>query len=1014
MAALIFQVTWVRLLGLSMGSTSASVGTVLAAFFLGMALGSYFSRYFINKRISTLWVYVILECLIGLSGLALLPILLHLDVHIASFPVLGKLLLFKFFVSVSLLSIPSICIGATFPVMANFLILQQHDMGRHLGTLYSFNTFGAVLGALFSGFLIIPSIGLDGAIYFAAALNFIIVILCFILLQKTKTENYFPAQKVEINRSKAATCQSFNQSLPLTILFFTGLMSIASEVGYTKFVSIFIGTTIYGFSAILSIFLIGISFGSWFIKSRIDRIRNSNTWVSYSLLLLGISFILTKSGLNVLPAINDIINNSSVPVVFKLLIRYTAILCVLLPPTFLFGVLFPLNLKSYCRNLPGLHGEVGKGYAVNTIGGVIGSLLAGFYIIPRFGTDILLSLLGGLALFSSLFIIPYLKTSAHSFFISVMTIFSLIGLFFFPKLNYQNIIASNTSNRDNQLSKKDFLFLKEGKSSVVSLTSFPGNNIALRNNEMFQSIISKNNPNIGSPVMSLLAAIPYLYHENPKTAFQVGFGGGLTTYALTTTELESIHVVEIEPAIIEAVQSLHKGAIPALSDPRVRLSINDARHILLMEDKTYDLIISQPSHPWAAGAANLFSTEFYELVSSKLNSGGIFLQWLNFYRSSHTTLRPILKSFYGIFPHGIVFGSNLDLFNKKGILYLIGATHPIKFDPEQVRKRLSYSRIYKGMIPNLIRKPADLLQYYLLSRKEALKLAGESPPNTDTNILSEVSFPVQDSFQQIPKHAHFDITDHVGSNPEKYLYFNIGQKFFQSNQFRLMEQVEKKLFEIGSIKARWLKHQRLIREHYYPAAETLYRKYTDWPDSVHSMQATAFIDLKRYHEAEKVIKKIGEKTLGRVDKAIMLFEQKKWRELADIKPRSLLEKSWQLIGLAHEDLMFAGQELSKMADKKQNFLSIPQLFTLKRYLDENPKIPLSSTDIDKIIYQKVDSKIRLLEQLMSDAIEKGEKKRALLLLHKIRKYLKQDSNLVIKLRKKILQMGRQSIQYNKQ
>jgi len=295
-AALVYQVTWVRLLGLSVGSTSASVATVLAAFFLGMSLGSVLAKHFVRQRVATLLPYVVLEALIGLAGIALLPVLLNLDAVMAAVPLLGEHLAFKFLVALAVLVVPSLCIGATFPVMANILIRRRDEIGLRFGQLYSLNTLGAVLGAGLSGFVIIPALGLDGAVYLAAGINFLIVAAGLALIKTTPLGR--PYQAPEAGEPPAAsdgapTAPPF-AGWALAVLFVTGLTSIAAEVGYTKYAAVFAGTTIYGFSAILAIFLVGITLGSWLIRRRIERIARPHLWVAWGMVLLALSLALMR------------------------------------------------------------------------------------------------------------------------------------------------------------------------------------------------------------------------------------------------------------------------------------------------------------------------------------------------------------------------------------------------------------------------------------------------------------------------------------------------------------------------------------------------------------------------------------------------------------------------------------------------------------------------------------------------------------------------------------------------
>ena len=229
-AALTYQVVWVRLLGLSMGSTSASVSTVLAAFFLGLAIGSYLAERITRNRIDNLNVYIVLEAAIGLSGLALLPILLNLDNMMAAIPEWGSILQFKFAVTMALLVIPTMCMGATFPVMAAILVRRQTDMGKRVSQLYSLNTAGAVFGALLAGFVFVPNWGLDGAVYMAASLNFFIV---FIALYLNSRITFPPIETSEDIRGELTAKQKESQKLQaplrvhaLIVLFATGCCNI--------------------------------------------------------------------------------------------------------------------------------------------------------------------------------------------------------------------------------------------------------------------------------------------------------------------------------------------------------------------------------------------------------------------------------------------------------------------------------------------------------------------------------------------------------------------------------------------------------------------------------------------------------------------------------------------------------------------------------------------------------------------------------------------------------------------
>jgi len=719
-ASLTYQVVWVRLLGLSMGSTSASISTVLAAFFLGLALGSYLAERITRNRINSLKPYIVLEIIIGLAGLILLPILLNLDAIMAATPALGATIPMKFAVTVVLLLIPTVCMGATFPVMASILIRRQDEVGLRVSQLYSLNTAGAVLGAALAGFFFVPNWGLDGAIYIAFSFNLLIVVLGFYLNSKIKLSPIEESEPV-VAKEGSKVSSSIADEAPLRgraliVLFATGLVAIATEVGWTKYLSIFTGTTIYGFAAILTIFLIGIAAGSWAIKSHLERMRRPELWMAFGLVLLGALLLLTRAGLTWIPPVYQAVNHFPVPVGVSLMVKYAFVFMLIFPPTFVFGALFPLNLRLYCGNLQGVRSRIGKAYAVNTVASIFGSLMAGFWIIPDFGTDVLLTSMAMVLLVLPFLFLPALSGRVPQVAVASFAVVALAGSWVLPHLNYKDLISSVQYDDESYAGKEpEYLFLKEGKAGVISMVTHDGRHVKLQNNGLNESFIDLEDENNVLLVESLLGLVPYMLHENPKSAFVVGFGGGITTKALTFTKLESIRVVELEPAVVEAGRTILGGEIPALQDPRVTLSFNDARNTLLVEDNKYDIIASQPSHPWLARASNVFTKNFFTLVKSRLNEGGVYGQWVNLFHMDATTLKSLLRAFYEVFPHGMTF-ANLDT----GDFIMYGSVSPVVFDYARIQERLDEPKIKAALNFHEIYFARDLLWYFALSRDEAL------------------------------------------------------------------------------------------------------------------------------------------------------------------------------------------------------------------------------------------------------------------------------------------------------
>ena len=934
-AALTYQVTWVRLLGLSMGSTSASISTVLAAFFLGMALGSYFANRISHNHTNSFNAYVLLELCIGLTGLALLPILLNLDSIMATIPALGSAVTGKFFITMALLSIPTICMGATFPVMAAILIRKESEIGLRIGQLYSLNTFGAIFGALFTGFLFIPQFGLDGAIYIAVTFNLLIALSGWILNKRIHLPKleFNPHQDKE-NLTTPSHLRG-NQRIALLILIGTGFASIASEIGWTKYLSIFTGTTIYGFAAILGIFLMGIAAGSWVIKNYLEQIHEPRKLLAYSLLAAGLGLIYARVGLSFVPNWYEGINHLSFAGETKQWLKYLLVFIIIFPPTFIFGAIFPLNIKLYCGDLNGVQARVGKAYAANTIASIAGSIFAGFWIIPLYGTDVLLVLMCALVLLLPVPLVLYNKQQTKHFAVITLAALFLFSTQLLPGIDYKKLITSVGYKYDEEAYKgatPDFLFVKEGKISVISLVTYDGKIAKVQANGLNESMIDMEDPSNALVIESLLAYFPYFIHKDPQSAFVVGFGGGITTRAFTHTDMKSIRVVELEPMVVEAGKTIPGGPVTALDDPRVKIEFNDARNTLLIEDNKYDIIAAQPSHPWLAGASNVFTQEFFELVQSRLNDGGIFTQWINLFRMDVTTLRSLFSAFFSVFPEGVTL-ANLET----GDLMLVGSDEALKFNLPQMEKRMSKAEILTTFNHFNVFQASDLFWYFALSRTEALQAAANMTPNTDTNIFSEVRLsalyddPVGDEnpYTFLFDNFKYDVIPYLDPSVAKNQLNDIGMYFLKWETPAVTLKVAHQLYKLDQEWGRSLKHEIFFWRFDWSGGTEWFESHDTWRDITFLKQLEIYLTQNQISKAQALIKKIPDEKTRLTAQAMKLFYEKEWKTLAAIKPQSTEEKKWQLLGLAKQDIKTAGQELVKVVDTETP--SLPIIRTLIQY-----------------------------------------------------------------------------------
>jgi spermidine synthase len=843
-AGLVYQVTWIRLLGQSLGATSVSIGIVLAAFFLGLALGSSRAHRLGPAR-SSLGSYALLELLTGLSALALLPALLNLDQLLAFAPVFGAALLPKAVLCIVLLVPPTFCMGATFPVAAALLEARDGERGSQISRLYSCNTLGAVLGAGLSGLAIIPALGLDGATYLAAAVNIAIAAAATALLRSK------PGAEQPMAPAESRTGPPSPVRVPaLVTLALTGLLAIATQVGWTKFLVIAIGGTVGGLSIILAVFLSGIALGAWLMGRGIGTLKRPALSAAALLALLPFALLACRAALRLFPQLQALLNRSDADPATALILQAALMAAAVLPATLLLGAIFPLSLRLSCSAAAASRKDIGAAYAVNTLAGIAGALIGGLLIIPLWGTDVLLVAMAGLAALAASVWLPWLASPWQRAAIAAPVLAALLLIALLPGIDYRGMIAAaGYDYRSRAGEVPTFSFLKEGKAGVISLVSYDGKQMVLQTNGLNEASFTPGDPGSAPLVETLLGLLPYILHTDPQSALVIGLGAGNTAAALADTDLARIRIVELEPAVAEAGRAVSHGPAAVLDDPRVSIVFNDARNMLAVDDATYDLIVSQPSHPWVAGTAGVFTQEFWEIARTRLEDGGIFAQWLNLFRMNGTTLRAILKSFFTAFPEGFVLASD-------DSLILIGSAGPVVFDAARADALLRQPAIAARLARPGVHDWGDVLRRYVLSRDEALRLAGSTPGNLDRNILSETELallfrdPSGDDRPDalIRAAGRMDPRPYLAEAADASLSDFIGM-LIRTGEFDKAQRAVATLSDEDPAAVRPLAHGLALARGDYATAFALFDRHGDWSDAALAAQARAFADVGRMDRA---------------------------------------------------------------------------------------------------------------------------------------------------------------------
>ncbi|MDX1812243.1 MAG: hypothetical protein R3240_09870, partial [Gammaproteobacteria bacterium] len=478
-------------------------------------------------------------------------------------------------------------------------------------------------------------------------------------------------------------------------------------------------------------------------------------------------------------------------------------------------------------------------------------------------------------------------------------------------------------------------------------------------NGLNESIIDLNDASNSLVLENMLAYIPYFVHKHPKTAYVVGFGGGITTRAFTHTDVESIRVVELEPTVVEAGKQIKNGPVNALKDPRVHLEFNDARNTLLIEDKTYDIIAAQPSHPWRAGAANVFTQDFFELVYSRLNDDGIFSQWVNLFRMDVTTLKSLFKAFFNVFPQGFTM-ANLET----GDLMMVGSKQPLKFDFQQIRERMQKPQIKALFKHYQVEDAEDLMWYFALSRDEAVAAAKNSIANTDRNIFTEVRLsslvdePNEDEnpYTFLRNQFEFDILPYLKPENEKQELEKISQYFLKWNSPNSAYKAGKQLYKLDQAWGRDIKHNIYYWRYDWKGATDWYADYDDWMPQTRIRQLQIHLQLQEWDKAKQIVNNIKVPKWRRVAEALTLYYHNDLNTLANIAPQSDEERYWQLLGLANQDPVRAGEQLKKLVPKDTQ--SIPHILAMIRYYAASNQLQ----ELDKWSQHLADTREKLLER----------------------------------------------------
>ncbi len=751
--ALVYEVLWLRMLGLVFGHTVFAVTTVLTAFMAGLGLGSWVFGRIADRRTRPLRLYGLLEIGVGVLCL-LVPVVLPWveAVYRALAHSLGlsflAFSLAQFALILILLLPPTTLMGATLPILSRVFATEAHALGRRVGFLYAINTLGAVVGTGLAGYALLPALGMQATLVLAAAVNLavgsLIVVVDWRLAMPAPTAPPTPAAPA----APALEPPSPGITLTTVGLAVAGAASMIYEVAWVRALSLVIGSSTYAFTAMLLAFLLGLALGSA-LFSRLYGDRPLGP-AAFGYLQLGVGV----AALGILPLFDrmpDVVLRAlsvSTSPAFVLLVEVALAVAAMLVPTLLIGAGFPCAVQVAARGLERVGGDVGRLYAINTLGAIAGTVAAGFALVPMLGaegavkTAIVLNLLLGLGL-----VLATGRTLVQWqwqwFTALTLAAVIVVGLVRVPTWD-PAVMASGAAVYARQYRRfaghggvtqatadSQLLFYRDGLTATVSVHR-EGSTTFLRINGRTDA---SNGVDMHTQLM--LGHLPMLLHPDARSVLVIGLGSGVTAGAVLAHPVSRVDVVEIEPAVVEAAGFFQREHRNALRDRRVHVAIGDARNVLLAGDRRWDVIVSEPSDPWIGGVATLFSEEFYALARSRLTPGGVMMQGVDGASIRPDDVKMIARTFRSAFPATTVWHAH-----GVGDLLLMGSVEPRPLDLGRVQATWDASTGLREDFRRLgHRAPWAFLADFLLAEPDAARLTVGADLNTDDLLALEFSAP---------------------------------------------------------------------------------------------------------------------------------------------------------------------------------------------------------------------------------------------------------------------------------
>lgn len=736
-AGLIYETVWTQQFSVVFGTTELATATVLAAYMAGLAAGASVAARTLRHASHPLRLYALLE--LGIAGCALaVPQAIGLagNLHAAllggdQLPsaegAAGALALYVT-TSFAILILPTAMMGATLPILVRYAVRREVQVGRRAGALYTVNTAGAAAGTLAAAFLLLPWVGLGRTLWIAAGVNVLVFLLAAFLARRSEGEEHRP----ELDATPATDRSDTEGRWILPLILVSGAVALALEVFWTRLLTLVLGGSMYAFATMLASFLVGIALGAAMASRFTRSVRGA--WVGFGIAQFAAAVATLAAYMMVdrLPELLRALDLSSpdsassgsaaspdgfvghlVDLLFGLFAGLPAGpasvgLCalILLPGAMAFGAAFPFAVRVLARGADQAGPASGRVYAWNTVGAILGSLGAGFWILPNLGFAGTVAASVGVCLMLGLLAAlrsasggrparPQAKSAAARTVAATAATAAtalIVWVALTAPLNRthrlgdpHNLLRSNAlgpktpgperldDESPRQSEPNTLVYQGVGRSATVLLFE-RRTQWRMVSNGLPEAVIRPAWARPAQITARWLSLLPVAARPDTRSMLVIGLGGGVTLEDVPTS-VEEIRVVELEPEVLEANRRLAglRRKDP-LADPRVTLHLTDARGALARTRRSFDAIVSQPSHPWTAGASQLFTREFFALVRERLSPSGVFVQWMGTAFVDRDLLASLVATLHDVFPHVEIYRAEV------GSVLMLASPAPLDLD----------------------------------------------------------------------------------------------------------------------------------------------------------------------------------------------------------------------------------------------------------------------------------------------------------------------------------------------